>query len=326
MSVLRAGVRLGAGLVLAVLVLLPVLRPADPVGDGNDGVVVTSHRAAYVVDARGTLRAAETVTVDLEEPRAGLERRFDLRDPASARGSREPRDVAVTRDGQAEEVRLHREAGVVVARLGDHDRELTGEHVYELRWSVPGVLAPSSETDERARLRLDVLPTGWGTTVLGSRTSLELPSRPVRVACRAGTDACRPRVGAASVGVTTGRSTAGKPVAVDVLLDGDAPELDRLPWPLRMVPALGERWWPPVVVLLLAALTSYAGARLAVRPRPRRTRLVVLAGVLLTGTMWLLAPWTLLLLVPGAFVVTALPVLLPGGARSGRTTRERPTV
>lgn len=310
-----------AALVLVGLVLLPVLRPADPVGDGNRGVVVTSHRAAYAVDARGTLRAAETVTVDLEESRAGLERRFDLRDPGSDRAVREPRDVTVTRDGQAEEVRLDHEPGVVVARLGDHDRALTGEHVYELRWTVPGVLAPASDADERARLRLDVLPSGWGTSVLGSRTSLELPSRPVRVECRAGADSCRPRVGAASVGVTTGSTAAGVPVAVDVLLDGDAPEVARLPWPLRLVPALGERWWPPVVVLLLTALTSYAGARLAVRPRPRRTRLVVLGAVLLTGVAWLLAPWTLVLLVPGAFAATASPVLLPSGAR---TTREQP--
>lgn len=314
-----------ATLVLAALVLLPLASSADPVGDGNRGLVVTSHRAAYAVDGRGTLRAAETVTVDLGEPRAGLERRFDLTDPGSGRGIREPRDVTVTRDGQAEEVRLDREAGVVVARLGDHDRELTGEHVYELRWRVPGVLDRASDTDERARLRLDVLPSGWGTTVLGSRTSVELPSRPVRVACRAGGDTCRPQVGAAGVGVTTGRTTAGEPVALDVLLDGDAPQVDRLPWPLRLVPVLGERWWPLVVVLLLTALTSYAGARLAVRPRPRRTRLVVLGAVLLTGATWLLAPWTLLLLVPGGFAAAALPVLLPGGARRRASTREQPT-
>lgn len=307
--------------VLLVAVLLPVLRPADPVPTANAGVTVTDHRAAYVVDGRGTLRAAETLTVDFEEPRAGLERRFDLRDPAGARGVRLPRGVGVTRDGRAEEVGLERRAGVVVARLGDHEEELVGEHVYVLRWSVPGVLARAGEADDRARLRLDLLPAGWGMPVLRSRTSVELPDRPGRVTCRAGVATCRPRVADSGVVVSTGRSPGGAVVRVDAVLGTDAPAVSRLPWPLRLVPALGERWWPPVVVLLLALATAYAGTRLAAHPRPRRTRLVVLGAVLLTGLVWLLAPWTLVVLVPGAFAVAAVPLLLPGGAANG-TTRE----
>ena len=111
-------------------------------------------------------------------------------------------------------------------------------------------------------------------------------------------------------------------VRLDAVLGTDAPAVSRLPWPLRLVPALGERWWPPVVVLLLTLATAYAGTRLAAHPRPRRTRLVVLGAVLLTGLVWLLAPWTLVVLVPGAFAVASVPLLLPGGAATG-TTRER---
>ena len=232
-----------------------------------------------------------------------------------------PRGVGVTRDGRAEEVGLERRAGVVVARLGDHEEELVGEHVYVLRWSVPGVLARAGEADDRARLRLDLLPAGWGMPVLRSRTSVELPDRPGRVTCRAGVATCRPRVADSGVVVSTGRSPAGAVVRVDAVLGTDAPAVSRLPWPLRLVPALGERWWPPVVVLLLALATAYAGTRLAAHPRPRRTRLVVLGAVLLTGLVWLLAPWTLVVLVPGAFAVASVPLLLPGGAANG-TTRE----
>ncbi|KQT94126.1 hypothetical protein ASG49_04235 [Marmoricola sp. Leaf446] len=313
--------RVVAGLLLAWVVLLPVLRPAEQVPAADDGVTVTDHRAAYVVDGRGTLRAAETLTVSLARPTAGLERRFDLRDPGSVRGVRAPREVTVTRDGQAEEVALRREAGVVVARLGDHDRELTGEHVYVLRWTVPGVLATAGDDDDRARLRLDLLPAGWGLPVLRSRTSLELPDRPLRVRCSVGGAACRPRVADRGLVVATGRLAVGEAVRVDAVLDGEAPGLARLPWPLRLVPALGERRWPPVVVLLLTLATSYAGTRLAAHPRPRRTRLLVVGAVLATGVTWLLAPWTLVLLVPGAFVVAALPLLLPDGA--ARAARER---
>ncbi|ROR90117.1 DUF2207 domain-containing protein [Nocardioides aurantiacus] len=316
--------RVVAGVLLACLVLAPVVRPAAPVPDVDAGVTVTDHRAAYAVDGRGTLRAAETLTVSFARPTAGLERRFDLRDPGAVRGDRSPRDVAVTRDGQAEEVALERVAGVVVARLGDHDRELTGEHVYVLHWTVPGVLATAGEDDDRARLRLDLLPAGWGTPVLRSRTSLELPDRPERVRCSAAGSSCRPRLADRGLVVATGRLAAGEPVRVDVVLDGEAPEAERLPWPLRLVPALGERWWPPVVVLLLALVTSYAGTRLAARSRPRRTRLAVVAAVLATAVTWVLAPWTLAVLVPGAFAVAALPLLLPGGAGRAATREQEP--
>ena len=72
-----------------------------------------------------------------------------------------------------------------------------------------------------------------------------------------------------------------------------------------------------MLVLLLAIATSYAGARLAARPRPRRARLAVVAGLLLTVVAWLGAPWTLVVLVPGAFVVASLPLLLRDGAGAG---------
>ncbi len=312
-----SALRLLAALLLAAAVLLPVLAPADPVPVANDGVTVTDYRAAYDVDGDGTLRAAETLTVTMDGARAGLERRFDLADPSGTRGIRVPREVSVTRDGQAEEVELDRGAGTLVARLGDHDRELAGEHVYVLRWTLPRVLAPVSDDDDRARLRLDLVPRGWGAPVLRSRTSLELPARAERVDCRLGPATCRPRVAQTGVVVVTGRLTSGGAVRLDAVLDTDAPAVRRLPWPLRLVPVLGERWWPPVLVLLLTLATSYAGARLAMRPRPRRARLAVVAGLLLTVVAWLAAPWTLVVLVPGAFVVASMPLLLRDGAGAG---------
>lgn len=315
--VLASVVRGVAGLLLVGLVLLPALRPDDLVPDGNEGVTVTDYRASYTVDVSGTLRAAETLTVSLARPQAGLERRFDLQDPGVGRGQRLPRQVSVTRDGQAEEVELDRGAGTLIARLGDHDRELTGEHVYELRWTLPGVLVPVSEEDPRARLRLDLVPAGWGAPVLRTRSSVELPDRVERVACRAAGAACRPRLGGAGVVVTTGRLPAGEAVRVDAVLASPAPAASLLPWPPRLVPVLGERWWPPVVALGLSLAAGYAGARLAACPRPRRTRLAVVAGVLTAAIVWWLAPWTLLVLVPGAFVVGALPLLRPQAAGAG---------
>ena len=298
-------------LLLVALVLLPALRGDDPVPPPLDGATITDYRAAYDVDARGTLRAAETLTVSLGEPTAGLERRFDLGDPGDARGRRLPGEVSVTRDGQVEEVELRRDGSVLVARVGDHDRELTGEHVYVLRWTVRGVLAPASETDERARLRLDPLPSGWGLPVLRSRLSVDLPERPVRATCRAGERPCRPRIGDAGVVVATGRLAAGTPVRLDAVLDARSPQVQRLPWPLRLTPVVGDRWWPPLVVLVLGALAAYAGLRLAARPRDRRVRLVVLGALLLAGVALLLAPWSLVALVPGAFAAASAPLLLP---------------
>ena len=55
------------------------------------------------------------------------------------------------------------------------------------------------------------------------------------------------------------------------------------------------------------------------RPRVRRARLVVLGAVLLTGLALLLAPWSLVALVPGGLAVGSLPLLLPAAstAREG---------
>ncbi|SDS36282.1 Predicted membrane protein [Nocardioides scoriae] len=314
---MRSVLRGAAALLLVGLVLLPLLRTGDPVPEALRGATVTDYRAAYELDGRGTLSAAETLRVSLGAPRAGLVRVFDLADPGDGRVRRLPSEVTVTRDGQVEEVALERTGSTLVVRAGDHDRELGGEHVYVLRWRMPGVLVPASETDDRARLRLDALPAGWGMPVLRSRLSVDLPGRPEAVTCRVGDRACRPRIGGAGVVVTTGRLDAGTPVRLDAVLGSRSPEVERLPWPLRVTPVLGDRWWPPLLVLVLAALAAWAGVRLASRPRVRRARLVVLGAVLATGLALVLAPWSLLALVPGGLALGSLPLLLPAPSTAG---------
>ena len=113
---------------------------------------ITDYRATFDVDADGTMRAHETLTVDLPLGRHGIFRFFDIADANSPHVRYVPKNIVVTRDGGSDGVAiLHQGEGrFVVARIGEADTTISGTHVYDITYRVDGVA-------HRQRLRLAVL-------------------------------------------------------------------------------------------------------------------------------------------------------------------------
>ena len=148
--------RLGASFLGALVVVLAMFWPAfnffSTTDETPEFARITDYRAAFDVDADGTMRAHETLTVDFPLGRHGIFRFFDIADANSPHVRYVPKDIVVTRDGRSDGVAiLHQGEGrFVVARIGEADTTISGTHVYDIRYRVDGVA-------HRQRLRLAVL-------------------------------------------------------------------------------------------------------------------------------------------------------------------------
>ena len=98
--------RMGASFLGALVVVLAMFWPAlnffSTTDETPEFARITDYRATFDVDADGTLRAHETLTVDLPLGRHGIFRFFDIADPNSPHVRYVPKDIAVTRDGGPE--------------------------------------------------------------------------------------------------------------------------------------------------------------------------------------------------------------------------------
>ncbi len=121
---------------------------------------ITDYRATFDVDADGTMRAHETLTVDLPLGRHGIFRFFDIADANSPHVRYVPKDIVVTRDGRSDGVAiLHQGEGrFVVARIGEADTTISGTHVYDITYRVDGVLTDSGSDSQ---FYWNLIPSGW---------------------------------------------------------------------------------------------------------------------------------------------------------------------
>lgn len=137
-------------LLIAFGVLWPVVFSAGFDGAaGNDGgtaedpVRITEYRAHYTVSADGDLHAVETITGDFPSGRHGIFRYWDITNQNNPNVRQVPAIESVLLDGDPEPYQMLWEGRerFRVAKIGDADWTLNpGSHVYEIRYSVPGVL------------------------------------------------------------------------------------------------------------------------------------------------------------------------------------------
>ncbi|MEO7352111.1 MAG: DUF2207 domain-containing protein, partial [Marmoricola sp.] len=263
-------VRLLGLLLLALLVLFPAVRWGGGASTTPDDATITSYAADFIVAKDGRLSATETLNVNYPGFKHGIFRFFDLRDPTDSRVRLRPANITVTRDGQSEpfEVLTEGRGRYRDVKIGSASNTISGDHVYVIRYSIHGVLAPDGDGSQ---FYWNIVPGGWRMPIEHSRLTVHLPAAPGRVQCALGVDATS---GCKAVTddengfvVTTDRLNPNTPVTVKTRLDMAAPERERSAWPVRLDPVLGPSTIALIAILILAAFAGWLGQLLAMQTR-----------------------------------------------------------
>jgi uncharacterized membrane protein YgcG len=261
-------------LLLAGLVLFPAIRWPSLGGVERDTATITRYVADATVAEDGRIVVTETLRVSYPDYKHGLFRFFDVQDPSDSHVRLVPRDIQVTRDGQAEPFELlHEGKGRYLdVKIGSASTTMTGEHTYVIRYAVPGALG--STADGKADFYWNLIGAGWRLPIQASRLTVHLPARAGPVQCAVGqgaTSGCTARPTGDGFVVETGALDVNTPVTVRTTLAMAAPDRGRLPWPQRFDPVLGSSVIGLLLLLVVAAFAGLMGeltARGTREPKP----------------------------------------------------------
>jgi hypothetical protein len=263
-------------MVLALLLLFPtIIYGYDDDTEGpaeSDPTTIRLYDAEFDVDENGDLEVTETLTVHFPGgDKHGIFRFWDIEDDNAPDSRRIPHDVTVTMDGGDVPVEMSRQLGgqYRVARIGDPDSFVsTGDHVYEIAYSIDGVLIPGA--DGATDFYWDLIPEGWAQSIDAADLTVHLPADAGDVQCAVGEGGpCQvDGEGTTTLHVTASDLDPRTPVTVRTSLDLATPAAGgTLPWPLALDSALGSSVWALVAVLVLSALAGGVGFWLVRRTR-----------------------------------------------------------
>lgn len=262
-------------LVLAGLILVPALVNFSSVGDDSDTAVITRYDADFDIDDTGTMQVRERLTVRLPPGKHGIFRFFDRNDPTDPRVRLDPHYLEVTRDGQPEHyVRLKEGRGRYLnLKIGSAGATLSGDHVYEIRYRMTGVLAKGTDGSP-TQFYWNLIPGGWAMMIEQTRLTVRLPAAAQEVRCAVGnkaTSGCTVTgEGSQTLTISTGRLDRRTPVTLKTGLDMAPPSRGELhPWSLTASRLLGPSV-PGLLVVLLLSLGSAAAGLLLARPTRER--------------------------------------------------------
>jgi len=278
----RLVLRAVTALAMVGLLLVPVLasRGSTESSSGRDPVTITRYEAQYDVAADGTLRAVETIAVDVPEGRHGIFRYWDLADSADRGVRYRPRDVRIRLDGGPVPVLTTWEQGrrYRVAKIGDPDEYLApGAHTYTIEYRIDGVLAPNEDAG-RSELVWQVVPAGWSMPIRDADLRVSLPHPVDRFDCSVGDGRpCSVEGGGTStLRVTAADLLPNTPVVLRSAMAAPAPDRATLPWAVEWDRLLGSSEPGLLVALLAAALAGLGGYLLDRASRERNPGLPVM--------------------------------------------------
>lgn len=268
-------------IVAAMLTAIGLFWPlvGFPTSDGPvtaDPVTILDYRAEYDVAADGRLTATETLTTAFPPSRHGIFRFWDVTDAGDPGVRYLPENISVTLDGQSVPVELLWEDGerFRVARIGDPDRYVTaGTHVYVIRYTIDGVLAPAdSPTGDSegtswgspgdSRFLWRVVANGWRMPILASASTVRLPSEPVAFTCAVSdhSECAITQPSPTTRVVTTGPLAPNTGVQVRADLATPPPDQLTVPWAVPLDPVLGRSLTGLLIALGLALAMAAVGA------------------------------------------------------------------
>ena len=131
---------------IAVGVLWPVvIRPSSEASDVSDPVVFSNYKVDLIVSAGGRLDAVETITAEFPGGRHGLFKYWAVDNQNDSGVRQTPEVTSILLDGERVPYQMLWEGGerFLVAKIGDPDQYLSyGTHVFEIRYTIDGVLDP----------------------------------------------------------------------------------------------------------------------------------------------------------------------------------------
>lgn len=116
-----------------------------------DPVSIVDYTARFDIGTDGHLDAVETVTAQFPSGRHGIFRYWDVRNLDDPYVRQIPNVASVTLDGADVPVEYSTERAdrFVVAKIGDPDAYVSaGIHVYEISYTMEGVLGPPTSGDD----------------------------------------------------------------------------------------------------------------------------------------------------------------------------------
>jgi Predicted membrane protein (DUF2207) len=268
-----------------------VFRGGSAASGVDDPVVFTDYKANFVVNAQGRLDAVETITADFPEGRHGIFRYWDIANQNNPRVRQKPEITSILLDGQAAPAQMLWEDGerFRVAKIGDPDQYLpAGTHVFEMRYTINGVLDPASTGADKTFAQSTGAPTttgsvfywnviapSWNNRIERADISITLPGGVPRVQCSIGYGVGAPCRDLTITGNTVTLSAqylgSRTPVTVRASVDVPTPPRAELPWPYTWDRILGVSL---TAVLWMAGLTAASGLaaflcyRTTVEPSP----------------------------------------------------------
>ncbi len=168
----------------------------------DDPVVFTDYKANFVVNNQGRLDAVETITADFPEGRHGIFRYWDIANQNNPGVRQRPDIASILLDGQPAPYQMLWEDGerFRVAKIGDPNQYLpAGTHVFEMRYTIDGVLDPASTGADKTFAQSTGAPTttgsvfywnviapSWNNRIERADISITLPGGVPRVQCSIG--------------------------------------------------------------------------------------------------------------------------------------------
>ena len=278
---------------IAVGLLWPLLltdeNPGPPV---TDPVTFTDFVADYTVDQHGKLDAVETITADFPGGRHGIFQYWDTANPNVPEVRQVPADISVQMDGAAVPTQLLWARGkrFRVAKIGDPNEFVDpGLHVYQIRYSVPGVLDPGNVGAGRhfaastsgahsatpSALYWNVIQPGWEAPIERADISITLPGNVAGASCSVGYgvgDACLDLTASGNrVKLSAIDLQPHTPVTVRAGVDVPTPPRQTLPWSYPYDRILGRSLAGVLTAAGLTALAALGGLvlrRCTIEPSP----------------------------------------------------------
>ncbi len=125
---------------------------------------ISNFTAEYHIDEDGTMKVTEEIVYNFEsEERRGIFRILELTHPQPASAWYKTRQVeisvdSVTRNGQPEPFVVTTSSDEIEIKIGDADVYISGEHTYEISYTLKGALSSGSEG---AEFYWNVTGNGW---------------------------------------------------------------------------------------------------------------------------------------------------------------------
>lgn len=273
-TVLVAIIAAAAVLWPAAAYVIPSTATSTP-----DPATITDYKADYRVDSAGRMTAVETITTQMPCcDRHGIFRYWDVDAPWDDSARLVPKNIEITRNGLAEDFDLLWQNGrkYRVAKIGSADRTLSmGVHTYEIRYTVDGVLAPTSAGAAKGEssswgtegdgsvFYWDVVAGGWQMQINQAEIRVTLPTPAEDVKCTYGFDSsgtCQVSGGGTDgIVIKTGALGPRTPVTLRATQTIPVPGQETLPWAPMYDGVLGQSLVVAAIVLGIALLGLIIG-------------------------------------------------------------------